>query len=182
MSPEWITALGQSLGRFVALPELLTAALIFACIAFGIAWWLRGRIDRAHINRLESRIDRAAFQEKKYKAALRENEQLKHRVEALEQGNAKLRAQITQTKEALLSDDTNRVLVHMFKAAQAHDVGTIATALGMERSLLQYHLERLLQSGWAGLANLNYREGKKYWLLTPEGRRRVAEGKLVTDK
>jgi hypothetical protein len=172
---EWIAALGQ----FLAHPELLIATLTIAVASFWIAWWLRGHIDRAHIDTLKSRIDDAAFEEKKYEATLRENEQLKQRVEALDQQNAKLRIQITQTKEAILSDDTNRLLVHMFKAAQAQDVGTIATALGIERSLLQYHLERLLQSGWAGLANLNYLQGKRYWVLTPKGRQRVVDSKLI---
>jgi DNA-binding MarR family transcriptional regulator len=168
---EWIAALGQ----FLAHPELLITTFIGMCATSGIAWWLRGHIDRAHIDTLQSRIDGAA-------AALRENQQLKQRAEALKRENAKLRTQITQTKEAILTDDTNRVLMHMFKAVQAQEVGTIAKALSIERSLLQYHLERLLQSGLAGLANLNYREGKRYWVLTPEGRRRVVEGKLATDQ
>jgi hypothetical protein len=169
---EWIAAMGQ----FLARPELLIATVIIAGAAFWAAWWLRGHIDRAHIDTLESRIDGAAFEEKKHEAMLRENEQLKQRVEALELGNAKLRAQITQTKEAILSDDTDRVLVHMFKATQGQEVGAMATALGMESTLLQYHLERLLQSGLAHVA-INYVERKKYWVLTPKGRQRVVEGK-----
>jgi ApbE superfamily uncharacterized protein (UPF0280 family) len=126
--------------------------------------------------------ERVAFEEKKCEAALQQVEQLKQKVEALERENAELRAQIPQAKEVVLSDDTNqevvlsddanRVLVHMFKAAQAEDVGTMATALGMERGLLQSHLERLLQSGLAG--NF-YRKRNTYWVLTSKGRRRVVE-------
>jgi hypothetical protein len=123
--------------------------------------------------------ERVASEEKKSEAALRQVEELKQKVEALERENAELRAQIPQAvlsddtnQEVVLSDDTNRVLVHMFKAEQAQDVDTMATALIMERGLLQHHLERLLQSGLAG--NF-YRKRNTYWVLTSEGRRRVVE-------
>jgi hypothetical protein len=107
-----------------------------------------------------------------HQATLRENEQLKQKVEALERENVELRAQIPQTKEAVLSGDTKRVLLHIFRATQAQDVDTMATALIMERDSLQHHLERLLQSGLAG--NF-YRKRNTYWVLTSKGRRRVVE-------
>jgi hypothetical protein len=88
--------------------------------------------------------ERVALADQRYEAALRDVEQLKQKVEALEQENAKLRAQIPQTKDgAALSDDTNRVLVQLFKAArqEERDVGAMAVTLEMERGVLQYHLE-----------------------------------------
>ena len=121
---------------------------------------------------LDAGRERTAIAEQKYEDARREAERLKQKVEALERENAELRAQVPQAEEAVLSDDTSRVLVHMFKAAQAQDVDTMATDLGMERGLLQHHLERLLQSGLAG--NF-YRKRNTYWVLTSEGRRRVVE-------
>ena len=134
-------------------------------------WWIQERFKRwptAAVLR-----ERVASEGKKSEAALRQVEELKQKVEALERENAELRAQIPQ---AVLSDDTNRVLVHMFKAAQAQDVDTMATGLIMERGLLQHHLECLLQSGLAG--NF-YRKRNTYWVLTSEGRRRGRESKLI---
>lgn len=174
-TPEWIAALGL----FLAHPELLIATVIFAILTSSIAWRLRGHIVRAHIDELESRIDGVAFEEKKCEDALQEVEQVKQKVEALERENAELRAQIPQAKEVVLSDDTKRVLMHMFKAAQGQEVGAMVTALSMEKSSLQYHLELLLQSGLADMVSLNYREGKIYWVLTQKGRQHVVESKLI---
>ena len=123
--------------------------------------------------------ERVALADQKYEAALREAERLKRRVEALERENAELRAQIPQAKEAALSDDTKRVLVHLFKAQAQQDVDAIAMGLGMERGLLRYHLDCLFKYGFADITGLNYLQGHTYWALTPEGRRRVVEGKLV---
>ena len=123
--------------------------------------------------------ERVALADQKYEAALREAEQLKRRVEALEGENAELRAQIPQAKEAALGDDTKRVLVHLFKAQAQQDVDAIAMGLGMERGLLQHHLDCLLKYGLADVTGLNYLQGRTYWALTPEGRRRVVEGNLI---
>jgi DNA-binding MarR family transcriptional regulator len=125
--------------------------------------------------------ERVALADQKYEAALRETEQLKRKVEALERENAELREQISQAKEAYLSDDTKRVLVHLFKTTQleARDVGAMATALGMERGLLKYHLDRLHEAGLTETTGGNYLHGHVYWALTPAGRRRVVEGKLI---
>jgi len=124
--------------------------------------------------------ERVALADQKHEAALREVEQLKRRVEALERENAELRAQIPQAKEAALSNDTKRVLVHLFKAQAQQDVGAITAGLGMEQGLLQYHLDCLLKYGLADVTGLNYLQGRTFWALTPEGRRPVVEGKLIT--
>jgi hypothetical protein len=123
--------------------------------------------------------ERVALADQKYEAAIRESEQLKRRVEALERENAELRTQIPQAKEVALSNDTKRVLAHLFKAQTQQDVGAIAMGLGMERGLLQYHLDCLLKYGLADVAGLNYLHDHTYWALTTEGRRRVVEGDLI---
>jgi DNA-binding MarR family transcriptional regulator len=74
-----------------------------------------------------------------------------------------------------------RVLVQMFKASQteARDVGALAAALGMERGVLQYHLDRLKESGLADVTGGNYIQRHVYWALRPEGRKYVVERKLI---
>lgn len=125
--------------------------------------------------------ERVALADQKYEAALRDVEQLQRRVAALEKENAELKAQIPQTKQADLSDDTNRVLVHIFRTGEmeARDVGAMASALGMERGIMQYHLDLLEGAGLAETTGMNYVHGHVYWALTPGGRRRVVEGKLI---
>jgi cell shape-determining protein MreC len=60
--------------------------------------------------------ERIALAEQKYEATLRENEQLKQKVEFLERENAELRAQIPQAQEEIvLSDDDKHVLVYIFQ-------------------------------------------------------------------
>jgi hypothetical protein len=49
---------------------------------------------------------------------------------------------------------------------QAQDIGAMATALGMERGLLQYHLDQLLKYSLADIVYANYMHGKKDWGLT----------------
>ena len=97
---------------------------------------------------MKSRIDGA-------EAALRENEHLKQKVEDLERENTGFRRQVRAKEEVVLDEDTNRVLVHMFKANRPIDFDAIATALGMEKKILQYHLDRLNKYGFADRTNLN---------------------------
>jgi DNA-binding HxlR family transcriptional regulator len=80
-----------------------------------------------------------------------------------------------------LGDDTTRVIVHLFRAAEQEDrdVGTMARFLKMEQGALKYHLEQLEAAGLAKMIGLNYLQGHIYWGLTPEGRRHVVERKLI---
>ena len=125
--------------------------------------------------------ERVALADQKYEAVLREVEELKRKIVALEHENAELRAQIQLRNEKPLSDDAARVLVQVFRAKrqEERDVGAMATALQMERGVVQYHLDRLYEVGLTESAGGNYLHGHAYWALTPEGRRRVVEGKLV---
>jgi DNA-binding MarR family transcriptional regulator len=124
--------------------------------------------------------ERVALADQKYEAAMRDVEELKRKVAALERENAELRAQIPETKDGALNADTIRVLVHMFKSEMDdRDVGAIGKTLGMEKSVVKYHLDRLYEAGLAESAGGNYRLGHIYWALTPEGRRHVVERKLV---
>jgi hypothetical protein len=60
--------------------------------------------------------ERIALAEQKYEATLRENEQLKQKVEFLERENAELRAQIPQAQEEIvLSDDDSTCWCIFFK-------------------------------------------------------------------
>jgi len=59
------------------------------------------------------------------------------------------------------------------------DVGAMARALQMDRNVLQYHLDCLIDANFADEISLNYLTGKKLFGPTPEGRRYVVEGKLI---
>lgn len=87
----------------------------------------------------------------------------------------------TPHPETNLSDNTARVLVHMFRTQSRddRDVGTMARALNTERSVLEYHLDRLAEFALAETAGANYLHGHVYWALTAEGRQHVVERGLL---
>jgi len=80
-----------------------------------------------------------------------------------------------------LAGDTAKVLVELFNTddLESRDVGAIALRLGMQRGVLQHHLDRLREASSADTTGGNYRHGHIYWGLTPEGRRYAVERKLV---
>lgn len=125
--------------------------------------------------------ERIALAEEKYERATRENENLKQRLTVLENENLKLRTQIQREQESPLGDDTNRVLVHLFRAREMEDrdVGAMARALEMEHGILRYHLDRLDEAKLAECTGGNLDSGEIYWALRPEGRRYVVERKLI---
>ena len=123
--------------------------------------------------------ERVALADEKYEGAMKEIEALSGRVIALEKENAELRAQLPQGQK--LGDDTVRVLVHLFRTddLDGRDVGAMSRALGMERGVLKYHLDRLDDVKLAECPGGNYVEGHFYWALTSDGRRHVIEHKLI---
>jgi DNA-binding MarR family transcriptional regulator len=126
--------------------------------------------------------ERVALAEEKYDLATKEIEFLKQRIGVLEDENAKLRAQIIlRIGGATLSDDTTRVLMHIFRTnkLEDRDVGAMAVALAMERSVFQYHLDQLKEAGLAESAGGNHKYRHTYWALTSNGRGYVVEHKLV---
>jgi DNA-binding MarR family transcriptional regulator len=125
--------------------------------------------------------ERVALVEEKYDRAIKENAALKRRVEELERENETLRAQIPAATGPRLGDDTARVLVHLFKAADMddRDVGRMAGRLQMELGVMQYHLDRLQQAGYADVTGGDYVNGYVFWALTPAGRQHVVESKLI---
>jgi ActR/RegA family two-component response regulator len=108
-----------------------------------------------------------------------ESEGLKQRIAVLEKDNAALRAQIPDKQE--MSGDTVRVLLHLFKTDEMddRDVGVMARAMNMERSVLAYHLERLADNSLAENTGFNTLSGAVHWALTSQGRRYVVERKLI---
>jgi hypothetical protein len=80
-----------------------------------------------------------------------------------------------------LSEATIRVLVHLFRATdyERRSVVAMATELRLEKNILQYHLDRLLETKLADIIGSNYRTGHVYWDLTAEGRRLVVERKFA---
>jgi hypothetical protein len=123
--------------------------------------------------------ERVALAEDKYKRAMEENEAYKKRIAALEQETESLRARAPKS-DGGLSDDTKRVLVHLFKAPtkEDRDVGTMARQVAMEQGVLKYHLDQLKEHGLADVIGGNYVKGHTYWALSAEGRRHVVEHNL----
>lgn len=123
--------------------------------------------------------ERVALAEEKYERALKELEELRRRNAALETDNASLREQIPRVHR--IDPDTGRVLMHLFKAREIEDrdIGNTARALGLERGVVEYHLDRLHERGMAESTGGNYLHGHVYWALTPDGRRYAVEAKLI---
>jgi DNA-binding MarR family transcriptional regulator len=125
--------------------------------------------------------ERVALADQKYEAAMQRVQELEQKVAELERQNAELRAQVPSHGKISISGDTCSVLAHIFrtKDLDARDVGAMAMALRMERGVLEYHLDRLHEAGFAEESGGNYLHGHVYWALLPEGRRYAVEHKLV---
>ena len=126
--------------------------------------------------------ERVQLAEERYEKALQDVEAYKKRINELEAENGTLRAaQVPSLPSSSFDEETTRVLVHMFKTERhdLRDVGVMARALGLERSLMQYHLDRLRDAKLADSAGGNYVLKHIYWVLTSEGRRYVVERGLA---
>jgi hypothetical protein len=125
--------------------------------------------------------ERVKLAEDRFAAANREVESLKQRISVLEKENAELRGQIPHGAEVSLSADTGRVLVQLFRARESEDsdVGVMSHALGMERSVVQFHLDQLQELNLADVTGSNFMHGHVYWALTPAGRKYAVERKLI---
>ena len=118
--------------------------------------------------------ERIALVEDKYEAVVKELEQCKQRVAALERENADLRARIP-SREITLKPNTIRVLLYIFQATEtdAREVGLMASRLEMTQGVLQYHLDRLRAARFAHESAVDI-DGV-YWALTPDGRKYLVE-------
>jgi hypothetical protein len=124
--------------------------------------------------------ERVALAEQKYEGAIRENADIKQRLQVLEQENVALRAQIPKQWNDGLDADTAQVLVHLFRAEGVdRDVGITARTLQMEKGIVKYHLGLLKDVGFAAVTSVNYVTGHVYWSLTPAGRKHAVEKKLI---
>jgi hypothetical protein len=76
--------------------------------------------------------------------------------------------------------DTIRVLVYLFGAEgdDARGERAIASALGLQRAMVRYHLERLADAHFAVVGSSWNNDN--YWSLRSEGRRYVVQQKLVS--
>jgi DNA-binding MarR family transcriptional regulator len=126
--------------------------------------------------------ERVALIQQKYDMVVSENATLKRQVRALEADLSALHSQIPskQGGDGELDPDTARVLAYLFRAeGDDRDIGIMARALGMEKGVAKYHLDRLKEAGLGSPAGGNYISGHSYWALTPEGRRYAVEKKLI---
>jgi HEPN domain-containing protein len=80
-----------------------------------------------------------------------------------------------------LGHDTERVLLHMFKADNMddRDLGIMARRLEMEKGVMQCHLDRLQEAGFADISGSHPDFDEVYWYVLPNGRRYVVEQKLI---
>jgi len=141
--------------------------------------WLQDMLKEVPLSAdLQGRVKLA---EERFEKASRENDDYKRRITRLERENEALRAQIPAAAPPGLDDDTERVLVYMFRATELEDrdVGNMARGLNMERGVLQYHLDRLRGGGLADISGVNYAHDHTYWTLEPAGRQYVVERKLI---
>jgi hypothetical protein len=141
--------------------------------------WLQDMLKEVPLSAvLQDRIKSA---EERFEKASRENDDYKRRIARLERENEALRAQVPTAAQPGLEDDTERVLVYMFRATELEnrDVGNMARGLNMERGVLQYHLDRLRGARLADISGANYGHDHTHWALEPAGRRYVVERKLI---
>lgn len=120
--------------------------------------------------------ERVKLAEDKYTEHITE---LTERVAILEKENVELRNQLPQSSGLIA--DTARVLVALFRASNIddRDVAVLTRNLRMDRSVVQYHLDELDNAGLATCSGGNYVSGAVYWALTPAGRKKVVEEKLI---
>jgi hypothetical protein len=80
-------------------------------------------------------------------------------------------------QQKVLSDDTFRVLVYLFRVdnQQHREIRVMARALQLEENVLRFHLDRLQEANLAETVGFNYVQGDVYWDLTSDGRRYVME-------
>ncbi len=124
--------------------------------------------------------ERVALAEQKYENAMRELENLRRQVAALEKATAELRAQLPQSQANPLDAATAGVLVYLFRAeGDERDVGIMARSLRIERGVAQYHLDSLKEANLVVCTGGNYLHHHTYWSLTAAGRRYVVENKLI---
>jgi len=125
--------------------------------------------------------ERVALAEQKYEAAMTENAELRRQLRALENENATLRALTPPiNNDDLVDEETARVLVHLFRAeGDTRDVGITARILGMEKGVVQYHLDQLKSAGMAHCTSGNYVKHHMCWSLTPDGRKYAVAKKLI---
>ena len=124
--------------------------------------------------------ERLALAEQKYNDALDQLGRLEERIASLESENAELRAQVPAKPTGHLDDGTHQVAMYLFgHVGDDRDVGEIARVLGMERGVLEYHLDQLNGRGWAKKTGGNYVSGHVYWALTPAGRSYLVENGFI---
>lgn len=132
--------------------------------------------------------EQIALAEDKYAQAVeekdranKENEAFRQRIVELEKEVAELRARVPAAPEGDLGEDTQKVLIYLFRSeGDERAVGNMAQRLQMERSVAQYHLDDLVSRGLAKASGGNYLTGQVYWTLTQDGRRYVVENGLHT--
>jgi hypothetical protein len=78
-----------------------------------------------------------------------------------------------------LSEDTRRVLVHLFRAVEHDDRSetAMASALAIEIGMLRYHLDRLAAANYVDRVSSRY--GERYWSIKPDGRQYVVDRRLI---
>jgi len=129
--------------------------------------------------------ERVALIQDKYDLAIKENEVLKQQneflkeqVAALNGENEELRSQIPSEEEITLGEDTERVVLALFKNHEMEDrrLKFLATNLKMEPNILQYHLDKLKRVKLAKFSAFVSEDA--VWTLTARGRAYVVERKL----
>ncbi len=125
--------------------------------------------------------ERVALADQKYDRALEEAEELRQKVADLEREVTELRKQLPSEPTGDISEDTAKVLVHLFMSEDeaSGEVRAIASQFNMENSVAEYHLERLDEHKLASPADYNPIDGTVNWELTTDGRRYVVEHGLV---
>jgi DNA-binding transcriptional ArsR family regulator len=133
------------------------------------------------LQNLLTEVPLSAALRERVERAIREIEDCGQRIAAVEAENEVLRTQIRAGPPVKLADDTLCVLVHLFKtdARKDRNIVTVARKLAMQPNVLQYHLDRLKESGLADIEGVHGYDGYISWAPTSKGLRHIVERKLT---
>lgn len=136
--------------------------------------WIRDLLKEVPLSTvLQERVELA---EEKFAKVEAEAQSLRDRIVALESENAELRGRLP--RQGTVSADGGRILVCLFREEGRGDKRHLAGHLQMEVGVVQYHLDRLKELGFAQRTG-GRADGTVFWGVTAEGRRYVVEKGLL---
>lgn len=128
--------------------------------------------------------ERLALAEERHAETDRQNGILELEVKTLREQVSELEGELDQLRSGDPLEgpaELKSVLVHLFKNSDSEHchVAAIGVALGVEKEMAKYFLDKLIEVELVKMTGGNYVTGHTYFGLTPRGRAYVAENGLL---